>query len=49
VLDGDRFSYKRTVGDMLVITYTGVVTGDTFKGTVSIGGFETPYNEVRRK
>jgi len=53
VLDGDRFSYKRTVtspaGD-LVITYTGVVSGDTFTGTVDLGGFgRAPYTGVRLK
>jgi hypothetical protein len=53
VLDGDRFSYKRkvTVGnDSLVITYTGVVSGDTFTGTVQLGDFGTiPYVGVRVK
>ena len=48
-LDGDRFSYKRTIGD-LVITYSGLVSGDTFTGTVEIGGFgKVPYNGVRTK
>jgi len=53
VLDGDRFSYKRTVtigSDSLVITYTGVVSGDTFTGTVSLGDFgSVPYVGVRNK
>ena len=48
VLDGDRFSYKRTLGE-LVITYSGVVSGDTFTGTVDLGGFaQAPYTGVRR-
>lgn len=47
VLNGDRFSYKRSVGTALVITYTGVVSGDTFTGTANLGGFEVPYNGVR--
>jgi hypothetical protein len=53
VLDGDKFSYKRTVttpGGELVITYTGVVSGDTFTGTVDLGGFaQAPYTGVRIK
>jgi hypothetical protein len=51
VLDGDKFSYKRkltTPDGALVITYTGVVSGDTFTGTVDIGGFaQAPYSGVR--
>ena len=46
VIDGDKFSYKRSMGD-LVITYTGVVSGDTFTGQVQIGEFKVPYNGVR--
>jgi hypothetical protein len=53
VLDGDKFSYKRTVktpDGSLVITYPGTVSGDRFTGTVNLGGFaETPYNGVRIK
>ena len=49
VLDGDKFSYKRSVGDTLVITYAGVVSGDTFKGSAELGGFEVPYTGVRIK
>jgi hypothetical protein len=53
VLDGDHFSYKRTVeigGSEIVITYTGVVSGDTFTGTVDIGGVaRIPYTGVRIK
>jgi hypothetical protein len=52
-LDGDKFSYNRTVttpDGALVITYTGVVSGDTFTGTVDIGGFaQAPYTGVRIK
>ena len=51
VLDGDKFSYKRTVTmpeGTLEITYTGVVSRDTFTGTVDLGGFaQAPYNGVR--
>jgi hypothetical protein len=52
VLDGDKFSYKRTVNTpdgALVITYTGVVSGDTFKGTADLGFAEAPYTGVRIK
>jgi hypothetical protein len=53
VLDGDKFSYKRTVktpDGSLVITYTGTVSGDTFTGTVNLGGFaEAPYIGERIK
>jgi hypothetical protein len=53
VLDGNTFSYKRTVttpNGALVITYTGVVSGDTFTGTVNLGGFaEAPYTGTRMK
>jgi hypothetical protein len=48
VLDGDKFSYKRSVGT-LVIAYAGVVSGDTFTGTAELGGFEVPYTGVRIK
>jgi hypothetical protein len=50
VLDGDRFSYKRTLktpDGALVITYTGIVSGDTFTGTVDMGFAQAPYNGVR--
>jgi hypothetical protein len=50
VLNGDSFSYKRALstpqGD-LVITYAGVVSGDTFTATAQIGDFKVPYNGVR--
>jgi hypothetical protein len=53
VLDGDKFSYKRTLTTpegSLVITYTGTVSGDTFTGTVNLGGFaEAPYIGKRMK
>jgi hypothetical protein len=53
VLDGDTFSYKRTIptpNGTLVITYVGVVSGDTFAGTVDLGGFaQAPYTGVRIK
>jgi hypothetical protein len=52
VLDGDKFSYKRTVktpDGSLVLTYTGTVSGDTFTATVAIGEFTVPYNGVRIK
>ena len=52
VLDGDSFSYKRTVsfpGGEIVLTYVGVVSGDAFTGTAELGGFKVPYNGVRIK
>jgi hypothetical protein len=52
VLDGDKFSYKRTVNTpdgALVITYSGVVSGDTFKGTADLGFAQAPYNGVRKR
>ena len=52
VLDGDKFSYKRTLttpDGSLVITYTGTVSGDTFTGTVALGEFTVPYTGVRIK
>ena len=53
VLDGNKFSFKRTVttpDGSLVITYTGVVSGDAFTGTVDLGGFaQAPYTGVRIK
>ena len=48
VLDGDKFSYKRSVGT-LVITYAGVVSGNTFTGRAELGGFQVPYTGVRIK
>lgn len=53
VLDVNKFSFKRTVttpDGSLVITYTGVVSGDAFTGTVDLGGFaQAPYAGVRIK
>lgn len=53
VLEGDKFSYKRSVttpGGTLVITYSGVVSGDAFTGTVDLGGLaQAPYTGVRIK
>lgn len=53
VLNGDKFSYKRTValpdGSQLTITYTGVVSGDTFTGTVDMGFAQAPYTGVRKR
>jgi|HubBroStandDraft_5_1064220.scaffolds.fasta_scaffold79942_2 hypothetical protein len=51
-LDGNRFSYKRTLtipGGIIVITYSGVVSGDTFSGTAQIGGATVAYTGVRIK
>lgn len=51
VLDGDHFSYKRTLttpDGSLVITYSGTVSGDTFTGTVDLGFAQAPYTGVRR-
>ena len=52
VVDGDKFSYKRTLtspGGSLVITYTGVVSGDTFTGTADLGFAQVVYTGVRIK
>jgi len=52
VLESDRFSYKRSVptpDGPVVLTYTGVVSGDTFKGTADLAGFAVPYTGVRVK
>lgn len=53
VLDGNNFIYKRTVGTPggpFVITYSGVVSGDTFTGEIQLGEFgKIPYNGVRIK
>ena len=52
VLDGDKFSYKRTVsigGTDVVISYAGTVSGDTFTGTVEMAGFKMAYTGVRIK
>ncbi len=52
VLEGDRFTYKRTVaigGSELVITYSGVVAGDTFTGTIELASVKIPFTGVRMK
>jgi hypothetical protein len=53
VLDKNKFSYKRSIptpDGTLVITYTGVVSGDTFTGTVDLGGLaQAPYTGARIK
>ena len=52
VMDGDKFSYHRTVttpNGALQITYSGVVTGDTFAGEVDLLGNKIPYTGVRIK
>jgi hypothetical protein len=52
VLDGNKFSYKRSLTTpdyTLVLTYSGIVSGDTFTGTVELGGAEVPYTGVRIK
>lgn len=53
VLDGDKFSYKRTVDTPqgpFVINYWGTVSGDTFSGTVDLGGLaQAPYTGVREE
>jgi hypothetical protein len=52
VLKGDRFSYKRSIptpDGPLVLTYAGVVSGDTFTGTADLAGFAVPYTGVRVK
>ena len=36
-------------GTDVVLTYTGVVSGDKFTGTAEVGGFQVPYNGVRTK
>jgi hypothetical protein len=35
-------------GGEVVLTYVGVVSGDTFTATAQIGEFKVPYNGVRR-
>jgi hypothetical protein len=53
VLNGNSFIYKRTLnvpGGAFVITYSGVVSGDTFTGEIDLGGLgKVPYNGVRTK
>lgn len=45
-IDGDSFSYKRALGELKIV-YTGVVSGDTFAGTVDMAGAQVPYTGVR--
>ena len=51
VLDGDKFSYRRSLtlpdGGAVNITYAGVVSGDTFTGTAEVGGSPVSYTGVR--
>ena len=47
VIDGDSFSYKRKLGE-LEIVYAGVVSGNTFTGSVDIGGARVPYTGIRK-
>jgi len=52
VLEGNRFSYKRAVAigtNEIVITYTGVVSGDTFAGTIEMANVKIPFTGVRIK
>ncbi len=52
VLDGDHFSYKRTVttpGGLIVISYSGVVSGDKFTGAAEMGGTTVTYTGMRMK
>ena len=50
VIDGDHFSYKRTLtigGGVIVLIYSGVVAGDSFSGTAELNGVKIPYVGVR--
>lgn len=50
VIDGDKFSYHRSVATAngpLQITYSGVVTGDSFAGQVELLGGKIPYTGER--
>jgi hypothetical protein len=50
VLDGDKFSYKRSVttpNGAIEITYSGVVSGDKFTGKAEVGGQQVDYTGVR--
>ena len=49
-LNGDNFSYKRKVttpDGSLTITYSGVVSGDTFTGVADLGFGQAPYTGAR--
>lgn len=50
VLQGDHFTYKRTVdigGNQIVITYSGIVSGDTFSGAIELASVKIPFTGVR--
>ena len=50
VLEGDHFSYKRIVaigGNDIVITYSGVVSGDMFTGAIELASVKIPFTGVR--
>lgn len=50
--EGICLSYRRTPpvqGGMIVITYSGALSGDTFTGTANVGGTKTGYTGVRIK
>jgi hypothetical protein len=53
MLDGNKFSYDRSIdvggGNVLVISYSGVVSGDSFTGTAKLGDMPIPYTGVRSK
>lgn len=46
-LNGDRFAFRRSVTDTITVTYSGIVSGNAFDGTVDIAGFQIPYTGVR--
>jgi hypothetical protein len=50
MLDGNNFSYERSLviqGGSIVISYAGVVSGDTFEGTAKLGETSVAYTGVR--
>jgi hypothetical protein len=50
VLDGDHFTYKRTLaigGNEIVFTYSGIVTGDRFSGAIEVASVKIPFTGVR--
>ncbi len=52
VLEGNNFTYKRTVAigtSELMITYSGVVSGDTFTGVIELASVKIPFTGVRIK
>ena len=44
---GDGTATAHTPGGTLAIAYPGVVSGDTFTGTVGMGFAQAPYTGVR--